>query len=102
MRRKIDTILLAVALFCISGAVLAYNITTADGEIAVSLSELAEYNRERESMLSVYSENAINNNLSKASQPDGSTTDAVVNVAANSGMKRSYELLDPIVKKPSE
>ena len=45
MRKKIDTIMLAVALFCISGAVLAYNLGTADGDIAVSLSELAGYRR---------------------------------------------------------
>ncbi len=40
-RRKIDTLLLAVALFVTSGAVLAYNVITSDGGgISVSLSEL--------------------------------------------------------------
>lgn len=98
MRRRIDTILLAIALFCISGAVLAYNISTVNGDIAVSLSELAEYNRESERLLSVYSENVINTSLSE----DSETKDVAVNAAAGESMKRSYELLNPIVTNPSE
>lgn len=95
MRKKIDAILLAVALFCISGAVLAYNITIADGEIAVSLSDLANYNRQTESAMSVYSRNLINNNLTKGD-------DSAVPAAAEAGLIRSYELLEPIIKNPSE
>ncbi len=40
-RRKVDTLLLAAALFVTSGGVLAYNVITSDGGgISVSLSEL--------------------------------------------------------------
>lgn len=62
MKSKIDTIIFAVALFCISGAAVTYNIMLADGsvdggDIAVSLTELAEYRSEN--LLSEYSRDAV-------------------------------------------
>ena len=62
MKSKIDTIIFAVALFCISGAAVTYNIMLADGsvdggDIAVSLSELAEYRSDN--LLSEYSRDAV-------------------------------------------
>lgn len=62
MKSKIDTIIFAVALFCISGAAVTYNIMLADGsvdggDIAVSLSELAEYRSDN--LLSEYTRGAV-------------------------------------------
>lgn len=94
MRKKIDTIMLAVALFCISGAVLAYNLGTADGDIAVSLSELAGYRRE--SAISVYSQQAI------AASEAFETEEAVEADNTPSAPLRTYELLPPIVTAPTE
>ena len=42
-RIKIDTVMLAAALFTVTGAILAYNLkTVGGGELAVSLSELRD------------------------------------------------------------
>lgn len=62
MKSKIDTIIFAAALFCISGAAVTYNIMLADGsvdggDIAVSLTELAEYRSDN--LLSEYSRDAV-------------------------------------------
>lgn len=44
MKKKADAILLATALFVLSGVVVTYNIKTVEGgELAVSLSELINY-----------------------------------------------------------
>ena len=86
MKSKIDTIIFAVALFCISGAAVTYNIMLADGsvdggDIAVSLTELAEYRSDK--LLSEYSRDAV----SAATQMDdgaimtgGSSVDSDTNV----------------------
>ena len=87
MKSKIDTIIFAVALFCISGAAVTYNIMLADGsvdggDIAVSLTELAEYRSEN--LLSEYSRDAV----AAATQMDdgaimtgGSSVGADINVS---------------------
>ena len=86
MKSKIDTIIFAVALFCISGAAVTYNIMLAygsvdGGDIAVSLTELAEYRSDN--LLSEYSRDAV----SAATQMDdgaimtgGSSVDSDTNV----------------------
>ena len=86
MKSKIDTIIFAVALFCISGAAVTYNIMLADGsvdggDIAVSLTELAEYRSEN--LLSEYTRGAV----AAATQMDdgaimtgGSSVDSDTNV----------------------
>ena len=122
MKSKIDTIIFAVALFCISGAAVTYNIMLADGsvdggDIAVSLTELAEYRSEN--LLSEYTRGAV----AAATQMDagaimtgGSSVDSDTNVfgfdsvmsdsnesdseAIMSGSDSVYELLPPIVTPP--
>ncbi len=90
-RRKFDTVMLAVALFTISGAILAYNLRTiGGGELAVSLSELTSYQKPTASAISDY---AKANLTSRDSVFAASTPDAP---------PRSYELLGPIVLPPSE
>lgn len=87
--RKIDRILLAAALFTVSGAVLAYNLHTAGGgELAVSLSELAAYGTQEASAVS---DSAAANLMAR---------DSVYTAAAPSAAVRGYELLDPIVTRP--
>ena len=124
MKSKIDTIIFAVALFCISGAAVTYNIMLADGsvdggDIAVSLTELAEYRSDK--LLSEYSRDAVSaatkmddgaimtGGPSVASDPTASDTDSVMSGADTdvsesesimSGSDSVYELLPPIVTPP--
>ena len=91
MKIKIDTIIFAVALFCISGAAVAYNVMLADGsvdggDIAVSLTELADWRYDN--LLSEYTRAAV-----AAAETAG---DAVA-VASDS----VQELLPPIVTPPN-
>ncbi len=87
--RKIDHILLAVTLFAISGACLAYNIRTAEsGDISVSLSELVDYDAEKASAISDYAVANIAHN------------DAVAAAAKPATPPTSYELLPPIITPP--
>lgn len=88
-QRKADHILLAVALFAISGASLAYNIRTAEsGDISVSLSELVEYEGEKASAISEYTAANI------------TYSDAVAAAAKPAAPPSSYELLPPILTPP--
>ncbi len=124
MKSKIDTIIFAVALFCISGAAVTYNIMLADGsvdggDIAVSLTELAEYRSDN--LLSEYTRDAVaaatetddgaimTGGSSVASDPTASDTDSVMSGADTdvsesesimSGSDSVYELLPPIVTPP--
>ena len=124
MKSKIDTIIFAVALFCISGAAVTYNIMLADGsvdggDIAVSLTELAEYRSEN--LLSEYTRGAVSaatkmddgaimtGGSSVESDPTASDTDSVMSGADTdvsesesimSGSDSVYELLPPIVTPP--
>ncbi len=91
LQRKIDTVMLAVALFSISGAILAYNLhVVGGGEIAVSLSELAAYSSPKASAISEYSAANLN------------SRDSVFTASVPSSPPRSYELLDPIIVAPAE
>ena len=94
MKSKIDTIIFTAALFCISGAAIAYNIALADGsvdggDIAVSLSELADWRYDN--LLSEYTRDAV------VAAEEGAENDAVL-VASDD----VTELLPPIVTPPAE
>ena len=87
--RRFDTFMLAVALFTVSGACLAYNLRTAEsGEIAVSLSELVRYDSVKASAVS---DIAAANLLADDSIPVAAEPTAPM---------RTYELLPPIVTPP--
>lgn len=112
MKSKIDTIIFAVALFCISGAAVTYNIMLADGsvdggDIAVSLTELAEYRSEN--LLSEYTRDAV----SAATQMDdgaimtgGSSVDSDTNVSdfdsIMSGSDTNVSGVDSIISDSNE
>ncbi|HIX92316.1 MAG TPA: hypothetical protein H9681_05485 [Firmicutes bacterium] len=112
MKSKIDTIIFAVALFCISGAAVTYNIMLADGsvdggDIAVSLTELAEYRSEN--LLSEYSRDAV----SAATKMDdgaimtgGSSVDSDTNVfgfdSIMSGSDTNVSGVDSIISDSNE
>ena len=112
MKSKIDTIIFAVALFCISGAAVTYNIMLADGsvdggDIAVSLTELAEYRSEN--LLSEYSRGAV----SAATKMDdgaimtgGSSVDSDTNVfgfdSIMSGSDTNVSGVDSIISDSNE
>ena len=88
--RKTDHILLAVTLFAISGACLAYNVRTAEsGAISVSLSELIEFEAEKASAISEY----VASNISYR--------DAVAVAAPPTAPPSSHELLPPIITPPN-
>lgn len=94
--RKIDRIMLAVLLFTVSGAVLAYNLHTADdGTLAVSLTELL-----RPSACAV-SDHAAAHLLAR----DSVFTSAAPSAPPQENLlqeqqPRSYPLLEPIVRAP--
>ena len=112
MKSKIDTIIFAVALFCISGAAVAYNVMLADGsvdggDIAVSLSELAEYRSDN--LLSEYTRGAV----AAATQTDdgaimtgGSSVDSDTNVfgfdSIMSGSDTNVSGVDSIISDSNE
>lgn len=112
MKSKIDTIIFAVALFCISGAAVTYNIMLADGsvdggDIAVSLTELAEYRSDK--LLSEYSRDAV----SAATKMDdgaimtgGSSVDSDTNVfgfdSVMSGSDTNVSGVDSIISDSNE
>lgn len=83
-RRKIDTFLLAAALFVTSGAVLAYNIATSDGGgVSVSLSDLTENDAVSVSLIhDAAAENLQNDsilvNTEPADSPVGATLPPIV------------------------
>ncbi len=87
--RRFDTFMLAVTLFTVSGACLAYNLHTArSGEIAVSLSELVRYDAVKASAVSdVAAANLF-------------ADDSIPVAAEPSEPIRTYELLPPIVIPP--
>lgn len=84
--RKFDKIMLAAALFTVSGAVLAYNIHTADGELSVSLSDITAY---RPAEISL---------ISDAAAVHLTAEEVIFTAAAPIEAPRDYELLDPIVR----
>ena len=84
--RRLDKIMLAAALFTVSGAVLAYNIGTAEGgAISVSLADIAAYRPAEVSL------------LSEAAEANLLTGGSVFTAAEPAKAPRDYELLDPIV-----
>ena len=84
--RRLDKIMLAAALFTVSGAVLAYNIGTAEsGKISVSLADITAYHPAEVSL------------LSEAAEANLLTGGSVFTAAAPAEAPRGYELLDPIV-----
>jgi len=92
--QKIDTVMLAVALFTVSGAILAYNLqTVSGGEFSVSLSELAAY---AEPAIVGPPPSAVSA-CAAAHLDDG---DSVYVSAVPSEPVRTWELLEPIVKPP--
>ncbi|MBE6610852.1 MAG: hypothetical protein E7632_00050 [Ruminococcaceae bacterium] len=87
-RRKFDTVMLAVALFTLSGAILAYNLrTVGSGELAVSLSELTDIT-------------AKDSLISDAAMANLTTEDSVFAAASPSAPPRDYEILAPIITRP--
>lgn len=91
-RHKIDTLLLAVTLFSVSGAVLAYNIYSSDGGgVTVSLSELIEQGTAVS--VSLIHEHA-EANLTK--------DDTVYTSAEPTSVSGAGTLLPPIVTPPTE
>ena len=84
--RRLDKIMLAAALFTVSGAILAYNIQTAEGgEISITLADITAYQPAEVSL------------LSEAAEANLTTGDSIFTAAAPSAAPRDYELLDPIV-----
>ena len=92
-RRKIDTFLLAVALFVTSGAVLAYNILTSDGGgISVSLSDIIENDSVPVSLIhDATMEHILNDTVLVGAVPESAPSEALVGAT-----------LPPIVTPPSE
>lgn len=94
--RKIDKIMLAVLLFTVSGAVLAYNLHTADdGTMAVSLTELLRPSA------SAVSDHAAAHILAR----DSVFTSAAPSMPPQENLlqkpqPRPYPLLEPIVRAP--
>lgn len=88
-RHKIDTLLLAVALFVTSGAVLAYNVSTSDGGgISVSLSELTASDAVSVSLIhDAAAENLLNDTVLVGAVPEEAPVGAT---------------LPPIVTPPTE
>ncbi|MBQ8551191.1 MAG: hypothetical protein IJ428_00090 [Clostridia bacterium] len=88
-KRRLDTFMLAVALFTVSGACLAYNLHTAEsGEIAVSLSELVYYDAVKASA------------ISDAAAANLFADDSIPAAVEPSAPPHTYELLPPIVTPP--
>ncbi len=86
--RKVDRIMLAVTLFTVTGAVLAYNFkTVGDGTLAVSLSELNAFVKPA----AVISEAAAANLMAH---------DSVFTAATPTEPFREIPLDEPIVQKP--
>ncbi len=87
--KRSDSLMLVVALLCISGASLAYNLHVSEGgDIAVSLSDIISYETEEASA------------VSKQAEGNLSGCDSVAVSAAPVEMPREYELLAPIVVPP--
>ncbi len=88
-RHKLDTFLLAAALFLTSGAVLAYNILTSDGAgISVSLTDLVENDAVPVSLIhDAAAENLQNNSILVNAEPSDTPVGAT---------------LPPIVTPPTE
>ena len=96
MKKRIDTVILALTLFFISGAILAYNIhTVKSGELAVSLYDLVSYtNKTERSAISSFSDANL---LSGSSIFTGTVPSVPPDDTA-----ASNELLPPIVTPPAE
>lgn len=92
-RRKIDTFLLAAALFVISGAVLTYNVLTSDGGgISVSLSDIIENNAVSVSLIhDAAAENLQSDTVFVGAVPEIAPSEAAVGAT-----------LPPIVTPPTE
>lgn len=81
--------MLVVALLCISGASLAYNLHVSEGgDIAVSLSDIISYEEE------------VASAVSKQAEANLSEYDSVAVSATPTQMPREYELLAPVVVPP--
>lgn len=122
MKKKADAILLATALFVLSGVVVTYNIKTVEGgELAVSLSELINYGSDN--VLSSYTrdlltadeiievsaiipDQTLNDGSSEGDKPVGSHSSGGSSGSVGSGSSDSSggsghrELLPPIVTRP--
>ena len=86
---KSDSLMLVVALLCISGASLAYNLHVSEGgDIAVSLSDIMSYEAEEASA------------VSKQAEENLFSRDSITVSAAPAQMPREYELLAPVVIPP--
>lgn len=88
--RRADNIMLAVALFTVSGAGLIYNLSTAAGEeIAVSLSGLAKTGEVRGSAISEYAAANL-------------IEDETVAVSFRPAQSPVYDILPPIITDPAQ
>ena len=87
--RKIDRIMLAVSLFTVTGAVLAYNLQTAlGGTLTVSLSDLHE------------SVHPLVSAISDSAAAHLTARESVYTAAKPSEPPRDYVLAEPIVRMP--
>ncbi len=87
--KKSDSLVLVVALLCISGASLAYNLHVSEGgDIAVSLSDIISYETEEASVISRQAEDIL------------SARDSVAVSAFPAELPREYALLAPVVVPP--
>ncbi len=94
-RKNLDTVILALTLFAVSGAILAYNIHTMEsGELAVSLYELVKDSSTQKSAISSFAEA----NLLR----DDSIFTGTVPTETPAETLTSNELLPPIVTPPAE
>lgn len=92
MKKRLDTILLAAALFTVSGAMLAYNLAMLgrDGTISTVSGEISGNDR----VISAAAERQLDASVAAGALP--AETDAETEV----GLVRDYELLPPAVASP--
>lgn len=90
--KPVQTVILAISLFLLSGIGIAYNIYTADeGEISVSVSRFIEYWQYPKE------ENSNSSAISYYTKVNILANDSIAVITENSGPSREYELLPPII-----
>ena len=94
-RKKLDTVILALTLFAVSGGILAYNIHTVEsGELAVSFYDLVKSSTTKNSAISSFAEANLlrDDSIFTGTVPHETPADTLV----------SNELLPPMITPPAE
>lgn len=108
MKKRLDTILLAAALFTVSGAMLAYNLAMLGRDRTVSA--VSGTPAENDSVISSAAAKQLDASIEAGALPtdadlvtdsaSDSASDAEADAASAVGLVRGYELLPPVVTAP--